>query len=527
MEGFYLCPLIKSFHTYIIATISMKKNTFLFTLLALFTFLSCRIVPFDDVSLAGQSEWAVPLFDSKKSVSDLVEGFDKEAFLQIAPDGLLILHYKGNYVAQSSLDIFASLRNLVYPLPDTVTALPFQVPNGIDIDYVDAKKGQLTLGFRGVPNEVLAVSLKIPQMTKNGVPFKRTFSLSQLPYLETIDLAGWHFEPANGSITINYDARRPTTNERVNLVTLGNGAIAGIQIQGFEFSLVKGYFGMSRFDAPRDTIEMDFIRNLNQGEIRFEDPKMTLTLENSFGIPVRAISTVAEVISVNGQHLALKNAITEGVDINYPSINEIGKSKKTVFVLDKSNSNLVEIISSNPKAIDYDIDGITNPTENRSIRGFMTDSSSYNLQVEVDLPIHGSAKNFTLMDTFDFDIKKYDYLTSAALKVITDNAMPVDITLQGFFVGANGIFIDSFYNKTAPLIMKGAPVGANGLPTSIQKQESLIELDVVKLKKILPATKIIVRFAISTTNNGTVPVKLVKNQDVRVQVGLKFGVKTE
>jgi hypothetical protein len=508
----------------------MKKNTLLLVILAFFTVLSCRIVPFEDVSLAGQSEWAVPLIDSKKSVSDLVKGFDKEAFLQIAPDGLLVLHYKGNFIAQSSLDIFSNLQNLPYPLTDTATALPFQVPNGIDIDYVDAKRGQFILAFRGLPNEVLMVTMKIPQMTNNGLPFTKTFSLTQLPYLETIELAGWHFEPANGSINIIYDARRMATNERINLSIKENtdkGSFTGIQIKDFQFSLVKGYFGKSTFDSPRDTIEMDFIKNLTQGEIRFEEPKMTLTLDNSFGIPVRAISKIAEVLTVNGQHLALKSVITEGIDINYPSINEIGKSKKTVFVLDKNNSNLVDIISSNPRAIDYDIDGITNAAENRSVRGFMTDSSFYKLQVEVDLPIHGSAKNFTILDTFAFDIKKYDKLTNAALKIVTDNGLPVDIGLQGFFVSANGAIIDSFYSKTSPLVLKGAPVAANGLPTSIQRQESLIDVDTVKLKKIVPASKIVVRLTISTTNNGTVPVKLIKTQEVRVQVGLKFGVKQE
>jgi hypothetical protein len=505
----------------------MKKNTLLFILFSLFTVLSCRIVPFDEVSLAGQSEWAVPLIDTRKSVSNLVNGFDKEAFLQIAPDGLLVLHYKGNFIAQSSLDVFANLRNLVYPLSDTITALPFQIPNGIDIDYVDAKKGTMTLGFRGIAGEVLAVTLRIPQMTKNGVPFTKTFALTQLPYLHTEDFVGYHFEPANGSISIIYDARRASNGQKVNISALGNGATAGIQIKDFEFSLVKGYFGKSTFDSPRDTIEMDFIKNLNQGEIRFEDPKMILTLDNSFGIPVRAISSIAEVITVNGQKLALKSAITEGVDINYPNINEIGKSKKTVFVLDKNNSNLVDIISSNPRAIDYDIDGITNPTENRSLRGFMTDSSFYKLQVEVDLPIHGSAKNFILSDTFAFDIKKYDKLTNASLKVLTENGLPVDIGLQGYFLGANGVIIDSFYSKTVPLVLKGAPVDAKGLPTSIQKQESQIDLDAVKFKKIVPATKMITRLIISTTNNGTVPVKLMKTQDVRVQIGLKFGIKQE
>ena len=93
----------------------MKKNFPIFLILALFTVLSCRIVPFDDVSFEGQSEWAVPLIDTKKSVNDLVKGFDKEAFLQIAPDGLLILHYKGNFVARSSLDIFSSFPRHLQP----------------------------------------------------------------------------------------------------------------------------------------------------------------------------------------------------------------------------------------------------------------------------------------------------------------------------------------------------------------------------------------------------------------------------
>ncbi len=501
----------------------MKKTALFFLLTYVLTFTACRLVPFDDIQNDNIQQWAIPIVDTKRSVNDIVKGFDKQAFLQLQPDGLLVLHYTGNFIAQNTTEILKDLQNAPFPITDTLMGVPLQNNNNVDIETIDVKSGTMTWLFNS-PNEPLNVTLTVPQLSKNGVAFKRTFNvLKQLPYSEVLDLSGWRYTPQNDTIFIIYDARRIGTNQRLNLKDIGG--LGGILIKDFKFSLMKGYLGTETFDAPRDTIEMDFIKGINQGDIRFEEPRMTLTLDNSFGVPVSAKANIAEVITINGQKLALKSSLTDGKIINYPKLNEIGQTKRTIEVLNKTNSNLVDIIASNPVAIDYDIDGITNPDRSQRTIGFMTDSSNFKLQVEFDLPMHFTAKNFFFRDTFDFDLRKYPDLTNAELRVLTENGLPVDVNLQGYFVGANGAVIDSFYNKITPLVLKAAPVGTNGIPTSRSKQESSVVLDADKLKKILPATKLHIKYGFSTVNNGTVPVKLYNTQDVRVQVGLKFGVK--
>ena len=101
--------------------------------------------------------------------------------------------------------------------------------------------------------------------------------------------------------------------------------------------------------------------------------------------------------------------------------------------------------------------------------------------------------------------------------------MPIDLALQGFFANANGSLIDSFYTASS-LVLRGAPVGANGLPSSVQANENVIKIEADKLKRILPAKKLIIRYSFSTTNNGSVPVKLTATQNVRVRIGVKFGI---
>ena len=141
----------------------------------------------------------------------------------------------------------------------------------------------------------------------------------------------------------------------------------------------------------------------------------------------------------------------------------------------------------------------------------------------MDLPIYGSAKNFVINDTFALDLSNYNNVTYGEFKIITDNGMPIDLALQGYFANAKGIVIDSFYT-TSSLVLRGAPVGANGLPTSVQTNENVIKIEAEKLKRILPAKKLIIRYSFSTTNNGSVPVKLTSTQDVRVRIGVKFGI---
>jgi hypothetical protein len=507
-------------------TSRMKKLNFRIVLsiafLSLLTVIGCRIRPIDELSFSGlESEWAIPLIDTDKTFGDIINNFDPKAFVQIAADGGVVLRYKGLYTAKNSLDIFSNFQNATFPLTDTVMAIPLKLPQGVSIDSVKLKTGSLQWVFVASP-EPLKVVLRMPQLKKNGVEFRQEFTLGNSLSSGGINLEGYDLKPLRDSIFITHDARKISNGERVNLKNM-----SGIIIKDFQAAFARGYFGLSVFDVPRDTIKIDFFDQWKGGSVKFGNPKLIATLDNSFGVPVRAVMTVGQVTTIDGTILPLTSPLTAGVDVAYPTINEIGKSKRTVVTFDKTNSNLAEIISANPTSIDYKIDGFLNADTSRRITGFLTDSSKFNLQVELEIPMEGAARNFEVNDTFPINLATAQDITKAEFKILTDNGMPIDVSLQGYFAKANGQILDSLYTQKAQ-ILKGAPVGSNGLPTGVSSAENLISVDAVKLNKIREtAKKLIVRYSFSTTNSGSVPVKLVAKQGVRVRIGVKFGYKAK
>jgi hypothetical protein len=506
----------------------MKKLNFRIVLsvfsLSILTFWGCQIRPFDDVSFSGlESQWATPLIDTDKTFGDIINNFDPKAFIQIASDGSVVLRYKGVYTAKSSLDIFANFQNATFPLTDTVMAIPFKLPKGVSIDSVKLKAGSLQWVFLAA-TEPLKVVLRMPQLKKNGVEFRQEFTLGTSLVSGGINLEGYDLKPLRDSIFISHDARKISNGARVDLRSL-----SGIIIKDFQAAFAKGYFGLSVFDSPRDTIKIDFFDQWKGGSVKFGNPKLIATLDNSFGVPVRAVMSVGQVTTLAGDILQLTSPLAAGVDINYPSYltNEIGQSRRTVVTFDKTNSNLAEIISQNPTSIDYKIDGFMNADTSKRITGFLTDSSKFNLQVELEVPMEGSAKNFEVNDTFPINLASAQEVTKAEFKLLTDNGMPIDVAIQGYFATEKGQIIDSLYAQKAQ-ILRGAPVAANGLPTGVSSAENLITIDAAKLTKIRDAAKkLIIRYSFSTTNGGAVPVKLAAKQGVRVRLGVKFGYKSK
>jgi hypothetical protein len=503
----------------------MKKVNFriVFSIVALslLTFIGCRIRPFDDVNFSGlESEWAIPLIDTDKTFGDIIKNFDPKAFVQIAADGSIVLRYQGAYTAKTSLDIFATLQNAPIPFSDTLMPIPLNLPNGVHVDSVSMKAGSLRWVVTSQA-EPLNVVIRMPQLSKNGVVFEQRFVAGSGLSGGSIDLTGYAIQPKNDSIFIIHDARK-SNGERVNLSGAG-----GILIEGFQAKFARGYFGKSIFDVPRDTIKIDFFNQWQGGAVQFGNPKLIATLDNSFGIPVRAVMSVGQVTTLDGRVLKLTSPLAAGVDVNYPSIYEVGKTKRTVVTFDNTNSNLAQIISQNPTSIDYKIDGLLNADTSRRVTGFLTDSSKFNLQVELEVPMEGSAKNFEVNDTFPINLSSAQDITKAEFKILTDNKMPIEVAIQGYFATDKGLVLDSLYTQKSQ-ILKGAPVGANGLPTGVSSVENLVTIDGAKLTKIRDtAKKLIIRYSFSTTNSGSVPVKLVATQGVRVRIGVKFGYKPQ
>jgi hypothetical protein len=497
-------------------------------LLCILVVASCRkIDSLDNMKVVNyDAEFALPVFKAKTSLQDILDQFGENTVVQIGEDGLITVFYKGNVAGRSSTDIFDTLNaynNLPLPIPDTLFPLPFSVPNSIDVDYAILKSGTFEYGFidtvTTLPGQI-TVTVTLPEATLNGVPFQYSTTHSggvTVPQIGPFDLTGYRLTPVDDTIKIHYQAYRHSTGMNEKL------GIFFIKLNNFEASYVEGYLGSDIYELERDTIVIDFFGNWTRGDVYFADPKINLKVNNSFGFPVRSKANVLDVFTVNNEILPIESIYLDNIVVDYPSLSEVGQTKTTHFDFNKDNSNIDVILGAGPTAIDYDFDVVANPDSNTTIRGFMTDSSFMNVQVEVELPMYGTASGFEARDTFSIDFDSYQNYDFVEFKVISENGIPLDVGIQIFFADENGIVLDSLFTPNVNVI-QAAPVDGTGLPVDISEKTTFTTIEGARLENIKVAKQLYMRSSFSTVNNGQTMVKILSSQQVEVRMGMKIGV---
>ncbi len=515
----------------------MNKYLSFFIMFCLFAMSGCK--NFNDIEnaeiVSGDAEFAIPLFSSSNTLQDLLEEFDNQTTIEIAPDGLITLRYEGDITSRTSHEIIADalddLQNLI-PVPDTLFELPFESPKELEVDFATFSKGEVCFAFAHQTDTIKEITIKILQADDNGevLTIHKVFDepkRSVLPPQFPVDLTGVNLLPENGSLFLWYEAIN-TNGDKVKF-NLGNDPpdVLALQMKDIDFSYIEGYLGNHIHPGDRDTIEIDFFENWIEGDVYFDDPKVWVNVENSFGIPTESVINIFRVHTADGQAKDLVSDFLlpgEGIVFNYPDLNHVGQTFSTTFPFDRDNSNIAEILGSRPVALDYEVDALTNPDTLTDIRGFLTDSSYYRVQVEVELPIHGTATGFGAIDTFDIDLNGYDDIDWAEFKVVAENEIPLDIDMQFYFTDDNGVVLDSLFDGRQKVI-QAAPVDNEGIVIEKLKAETFAMLDAPRFDNVRSASQIILHAYFSTYNEGQTSVKVFNTQEVEIRMGMKLGTK--
>lgn len=496
--------------------------------LAVASLISCSDFDSFDDPVDTNRELAVPLFNTTTSLTDLLDGLSGETFVTMGPDDLITLNYKGNVASRVATDLFTFLTPVLVPLQDSVTTFPFDLPGTLDVTLMTIKSGGMSYQFTNDLDEKVDLTLNIPQLVKNGIPYVNQTTLDSVStgnnewIVQMEDLTGYELIGDNDNLIIEYEAYRESDGERIKFVA--NPAVA---ITDIEFSYIEGYWGSEPLDIERDTIEIEFFENWVQGDVFFENPKIEITVDNSFGFPVRSEVKELKILTVDGSEIDLMSSyIDDGIDFDYPAINEVGEVKTTLFDFDKTNSNVVDVLSSGPVSVDYDVDALSNP-DNIQELGFMTDSSYFNIQVGVELPFRGRVNNFQARDVFNVNFDTYDDVDFIEFKMVAENQIPLGIDIQLYFADENENLIDSLY-AAGENILEPAPVDANGEITGvITEKTTFATIDAAKFNKIRAAKKLIVEGLFFTTDvNNSTPaiVSLKSDQEVEIRMGMKVGL---
>ena len=505
------------------------KLRFYVLLFALFSLSACKIQDeFDDLKSSYRPEIAAPLFYAKTSFKDIIG--NKASALKIDSSGKMRLYYKGTVSerkATDALKIFPP-NGIQVPFPDTLTIKPF--PGDLDLYKVDlSPKTLLTIACQvpaGLPKQIVEGTITFPNFTKNGIPFQHTFSQEMtgnaILLLGNFPLENYKIKfDAGSKLTFKYQAKTKADGKDIKLFMAAN-------IQNVGFSYCEAYMEKKDLQLNEGSVDLDFYDEQVQGSLKFEDPRITILVDNSYGFPMKTKINYIKSISVNNDTIELNaNGLTGGIDFKfpYPNITEVGQTKRFSYDFTNKTSNIKDMLNAKPKTILYDIDVVANPDE-QQIVGFITDSTNLKIGIEVDIPLYGTSKDFVVKEDFkDIDFQAaLTNITEAELKFVSDNALPVEVLAQIDFLDSSGKILTNASDIPFKLV-QAANVDSKGNVTKTSINETFIKLNTEKTDLLRRCSKAQIKFFFSTSNNGTVPVNILSTQEVNIKMGVRATIK--
>ncbi len=521
----------------------LKLKAILFALIILFN--GC--VKDDDFRMdkMAKGEWspefAVPLINSELSLNDIVGVSDSGLFT--VSNHQLSLVYKTNIYTQYGYEFFTpvSMSNqLTLQMTPIDTAdlnqngtvsrsinvvVPLTFPNGEQIDSMTVRRGNLRIGISNDIPHPGVLHISIPTAVSGGQTFSRDIPFSagtNAPFITQgiSDMTGY-------SMTMNSGGSPNQLGVQYTITFNNAGAMGNAMHHNFDITFafdsitpatIFGYFGQREFLPQADTTELSLFNNFADGSMYFEAPKMTISLENSFGMPIDAHINSLKAILPDGSTMSLTGPFPSPL-IDYPVV--MGQTARNSFYFDKNNSNIQQVFNASPKKIIYDLDAGTNtplPTYN-----FMSDSSVFKADLQIEFPMKGYATGFTIQDTVDFGLGEMDMINSAIFRLNVTNGFPVNANTQLYFADDNFNILDSMFTVAQDKLIISANIDANGRATTPAIRTADENFDGLRLQHLFNAKKIIIRAIIDTKD---APNSMIAIYD-DYKIGFKIGVRTK
>ncbi|PDH52205.1 MAG: hypothetical protein CNE98_05540 [Bacteroidetes bacterium MED-G17] len=291
-----------------------------------------------------------------------------------------------------------------------------------------------------------------------------------------------------------------------------------------DFGIFYGYTGpIEIFNQRKDSVEIDLFRNQKIGQVRIEDPRIKIRTGNQFGIPIAVGLNNFEGLSGLGQVSlqGIPNPLPIGISSN------IGETAFDSFELNKTNSNLKDLINTNPKFLSYQAEGQLNPAD-KTIRNFVPSSAKIVGRVETYFPLYGSTTNFQIRKMAPFALnatENPEEVESLKLHISADNTFPTDFVLALIFYDSDGQAIDSV-GLQDEYVIDAAQINNSGETTEAQETMFDIELQKNQSQNLASAKRVefLVKFNTLKKDGNLLPVKIYSHQNIEIGLGIEAKV---
>ncbi|MCB0396863.1 MAG: hypothetical protein KDD36_09430 [Flavobacteriales bacterium] len=513
-----------------------------------------------DVQNLEPLEWnphlAVPLVNSNLSLADVISTVnaddiitqDSTGFLTIAYAGALssiqagqLIPLQDQYLAESFVmtgpDISALLGTGTFSISKSTT-YSYTVKNDEELDSIILKSSKLKIQIASDFQHNANIVIDIPKLTYKGVSFHKTIPVQYqgsvpIVTLRDYDLANYKLDLSRGGSAFNEFEIGFSLNivNSGNPISAGDQAAINISFIDNQFSAIYGYVGQRTMNFDQDSVKLDMFANSIDGTLWFDDPEINLNIHNSYGAEISGTFNILEAYHRDKGTLPITGSgIPNPLVINYPKANEVGESKITTLNINKSTTNIRDIISFVPQYIIHQIDANVNPS-GKNVYNFVLDTSTVDVDFEIILPLHGTATGFSLIDTIPFNVDNISADGSAEIeqllfKLVTNNGFPVDVGVQIYFMDSLYKTLDSLINPYENIMTSGV-VDASGKVVSSTPTLKYISFGTERINSLFDASYIKIRANLGTYNNGSDPVKFYADNNLGIEMGAQVKLKVD
>ena len=435
-------------------------------------------------------------------------------------------------VATSSLII--SHGTAVFPtktvLDDTIS-VDMSIGNGEVLKTLRLKSGAIDYSINYGMKEDANITLSLPYATLSTVPFSKVIPINSNNTTATVvsgsfDLTGYEFDlTANNTDTNAIVARIVadivSSNTPVPFSST-DGVSANLTLSNLGIEFLDGDLGIQSFNLDPDTVDLNFNELDFDANITLADPRIDLTITNSFGMELGADLSIISAIN-DPQTLALTGL--GNVTIGAPVYGNFGDSVKTTININTTTTNIDDILAINPSKLIFGMNGSTNPGT-APFNNFITDASYFSVGMDIQVPLHGGINGFKLSDTLDFPTKAFKNVLIGNIKTEISNEFPLDVYVQAYFVDSNFIILDSLKNNPVQVLKSSIIDPSSGDMVSATTFYEDIELSKEKVENIRNAKKIILVSEMATASGGA-NVKFYTKFGMDIRLGVYAKVKID
>ena len=285
------------------------------------------------------------------------------------------------------------------------------------------------------------IVVTIPELTKDGVAFTETISLSSSGTPNEYSLEGY---------IIATDTNRDEKIQFAGNDISGSGSLnVAFKLSEMDVSYLSGYFGkMIRNEEVE--MDIDFFDELDfEGIIGIKDIKIDAVVTNRVGMPMN-VSADAYFINRKGMDEQLE--LTPQFDF------EVDGASTPAMPVVKLFSTMLPVFefggeSSYPTKLKFEFEGVGNPdgNPNGDVENFIIKSdvdSLAKIYLTLTVPLHIKVEEYSREDIINFDYNDFmgndeKYINNVEylyINLTVDNGLPFDITLEATAIDESGTY---------------------------------------------------------------------------------------